>query len=182
MNGNAWPEEVLEQYRHRKQQSERSLAQVTDTELFETVGDIPLPIAAQMKHLGSNHRSRWRDFLTSDGEKSDRDRDGEFVVDGETRESIQRIWYEGWRINFETLEALGAEDLEKTVTIRGEPLTVAQAIQRNLTHLAYHTGQIVSLARHFAAERWQTLSIPLGGSEEYNQAMRAKWGDWNDES
>jgi hypothetical protein len=95
MNGEAWLGEILQQYHHRKEQCERSVAQVTDAQLFETVGEIPLPVAAQMKHLGGNHRSRWRDFLTTDGEKSDRNREGEFVVDGETPESIRRIWEEG---------------------------------------------------------------------------------------
>lgn len=178
MNAEAWLQEILDQYRHRKRQCERSFEQVTDEQLFEPVAGIPLPIAAQMKHLGGNHRSRWRDFLTTDGEKADRDRDGEFVVDGETAESIRAIWDEGWRITFDELERLEARDLEKTVTIRGEPMTVVQAIQRNLTHLAYHTGQIVSLARHFAADNWQTLSIPPGQSEAYNERMREKWGDW----
>jgi len=128
-----------------------------------------------------NHRSRWRDFLTTDGEKPDRNRDGEFIVEGETPDSIREQWKEGWMVTFESLEALGPADLEKKITIRGEPLTVGEAIQRNLTHLAYHTGQIVSLALHFAGDSWQTLSIPVGRSEAYNEEMREKWGDWEGE-
>ncbi|MCP4204019.1 MAG: DUF1572 domain-containing protein [bacterium] len=178
MNGAAWLDEVLAQYRYRKDQCERAIAQVTDEQLFETVGEIPLCLAAQMKHLGGNHRSRWRDFLTTDGEKADRNRDGEFIVEDETPESIRATWDEGWRITFDTLESLGPGDLERTVTIRGEPLTVVQAIQRNLTHLAYHTGQIISLARHLAGESWQTLSIAPGKSEAHNARMRERWGDW----
>ena len=178
MNGEVWLAEILDQYRYRKEQCERAVAQVSDEQLFDTVGGIPLPIAAQMKHLGGNHSSRWRDFLTTDGEKADRNRDGEFVVEGETPESIWAIWEEGWRLTFETLESLTTDDLEKTVTIRGEPMTVVQAIQRNLTHLAYHTGQIVSLARHVAGESWQTLSIAPGDSEAHNEKMRERWGDW----
>ncbi len=178
MNAQAWLEEVLAQFRSRKQQCERSLAQVADEQLFETVGDIPLCLAAQMKHLGGNHRSRWRDFLTSDGEKRDRDRDGEFIVEGETPASIRAVWNEGWRITFETLESLTIDDLDKTITIRGEPQSVATAVTRNLTHLAYHTGQIVSLARHFAGDDWQTLSIRRGESEAHNQKMRERYGDW----
>lgn len=178
MDAQAWLKEIGEQYRYRKQQCERALEQVTDEQLFETVGRIPVCLAAQMKHLGNNHRSRWRDFLTTDGEKPDRNRDGEFIVDGETAETIREVWDEGWRITFESLDALGPEDLDKTITIRGEPHTVVQAVQRNLTHLAYHTGQIVSLARHFAGDEWRTLSIAVGESEAYNRRMREKWGDW----
>ncbi len=178
MNGAAWLDEVLAQYRYRKNQCERAVAQVTEEQLFETVGEIPLCLAAQMKHIGGNHRSRWRDFLTSDGEKPDRNRDDEFVVDGETPDSIRALWNEGWRITVEALESLTAQDLEKTVTIRGEPHTVVRAVQCNLTHLSYHTGQIVSLARHFAGESWQTLSIAPGESETYNRRMRGKWGSW----
>ncbi len=178
MDGGAWLKEVVDQYHYRKAQCERAIEQVTDEQLFETAGRIPLCLAAQMKHIGGNHRSRWRDFLTTDGEKPDRNRDSEFIVEGETPDSIRGQWKEGWTITFESLEALGPDDLEKKITIRGEPLTVVEAIQRNLTHLAYHTGQIVSLARHFAGDDWQTLSIPVGKSEAYNEKMREKWGDW----
>ena len=178
MDGGAWLREAIDQYRYRKGQCERAIEQVTKEQLFETVGSIPLSLAAQMKHIGGNHRSRWRDFLTTDGEKRDRHRDQEFIVEGETPESIRAQWEEGWRITFATLESLGPDDLEKRVTIRGEPHTVVEAIQRNLTHLAYHTGQIVQLARHFAGDDWQTLSIAPGESEAHNARMRDKWGDW----
>ena len=178
MDGRAWLDEAIWEYRKRKEQCERALAQVSDEQLFERVGGIHMSLAAQMKHLGGNHRSRWRDFLTTDGEKPDRDRDSEFVVEGETPESIRAIWDEGWRITFEELEALRPRDLEAKITIRGEPHTAIQAIQRNMTHLAYHTGQIVQLARHFAGDDWRTLSIPPGRSEAYNAKMREKWGDW----
>lgn len=178
MNAGAWLEEIRDQYRYRKDQCERAIAQVDEAKWFVPIGCIPLGLAAQMKHLGGNHRSRWRDFLTTDGEKRDRNRDQEFVVEGETAESIRAIWDEGWRITFETLDSLGPDDLEKRVTIRGEPLTVAQAIQRNLTHLAYHTGQIVSLAIHHAGDSWQSLSVPVGESEAYNARMRERFGDW----
>ena len=180
MDGRAWLDEAIWEYRKRKKQCERALEQVSDAQLFETVGRIHMSLAAQMKHLGGSHRSRWRNFLTTDGEKPDRHRDSEFVVEGETPESIRAIWDEGWRITFEALEALQAPDLEKKVTIRGEPHTVLQAIQRNMTHLAYHVGQIVQLARHFAGDDWQTLSIPQGESEAYNAKMREKWGDWRE--
>jgi len=179
MNERAWLEEVVSQYRQHKARCERAAVQVSDEDLFSALEGNPVSIAVLMKHLGGNHRSRWRDFLTSDGEKADRARDGEFVVDGETPESIRAHWDEGWRITFETLDSLEPDDLEKTVTIRGQPHSVVEALTRNLTHLAYHTGQIVHLARHFAGDRWQTLSVPVGESEAYNTRMREKWGDWS---
>ena len=180
MNGQAWLDEVRQQFRYRKDQCERAVAQVSDDELFETVGEIPVCLAAQLKHIGSNHRSRWRDFLTTDGEKSDRHRDGEFLVDDETPDSIRAIWDEGWRITFDELDRLTANDLETTVTIRGESMSAFQAILRNLTHLAYHAGQIVSLSRHFAGDEWQTLSIAPGESEAHNRRMRELHGDWSE--
>ncbi len=131
-----------------------------------------------MKHVGCNNRSRWRDFRTTDGEKLDRNRESEFIVDSESRSSIHKKWQEGWRIAFETLESLEPADLEKTVTIRGQAHSVVQAIHRNLNHVVYHTGQIVQLARHFTGDAWQTLSIAPGKSEEHNAAMRARYGDW----
>jgi hypothetical protein len=180
VDGQAWLREVIDQYRHRKAQCERAIEQISKEDLFEPVGSIPLCLAAQMKHIGGNHRSRWRDFLTTDGEKRDRNRDQEFIVEGETAASIREQWEEGWRITFESLDALAPKDLETRVTIRGEPHTVVEAIQRNLTHLAYHTGQIVQLARHFAGDEWQTLSIAAGESETHNARMREKWGDWGE--
>jgi len=178
MDGQAWLDEVTDQFRRHKTLCERAVAQVPEDRLFERVGRIHLSLAALLKHLGGNHRSRWRDFLTTDGEKRDRDRDTEFIVDGDSAESVWALWNEGWHLTFDSLESLGAEDLGKTVTIRGEPHTVVQALQRNLTHLAYHTGQIVQLARHFAGDRWQTLSVPLGESAAHNARMGETWGNW----
>jgi uncharacterized damage-inducible protein DinB len=179
MNERAWLDEIISQYRSHKKRCERAVEQVSDEDLFRPLSGNPASIAVVMKHLGGNHRSRWRDFLTTDGEKADRNRDQEFVVEGETPESIRAIWGEGWRITFDTLESLEPDDLEKTITIRGEPHTVVQALTRNLTHLAYHTGQIVHLARHYAGDDWQTLSVAIGKSEEHNAQMRERWGDWN---
>ena len=178
MDERAWLDEIIDQYRQYKDRCERAAAQVSDEDLFHALEGNPVSIASLMKHLGGNHRSRFRDFLTTDGEKSDRHRDREFVVDGETPASIRGHWDEGWRITFSTLESLEPSDLDRTITIRGEPHTVVQALQRSLTHLAYHAGQIVHLARHFAGDQWQTLSVPIGQSEEYNAQMREKWGSW----
>lgn len=178
MDGAAWLEEVGSLYRRYKSHCERAAAQVSDEDFFLPVGRSPHSIAVLTKHLGGNHRSRWRDFLTTDGEKRDRDRESEFIAEGETRAAIEARWEEGWAIAFESLAGLEPADLDRTVTIRGEPLSVMQAIHRNLNHVVYHTGQIVQLARHFTGDAWQTLSIAPGKSEEHNAAMRAKYGDW----
>jgi hypothetical protein len=118
-------------------------------------------IATLMKHMGGNMRSRWTDFLTTDGEKPDRNRDAEFELEaGATLDRLRSDWEEGWRRLFSTLEALGPDDLSRTVTIRGEPLTVLEAIERATAHYAYHVGQIVFLAKHLRSGAWQTLSVP----------------------
>ena len=123
-----------------------------------------------MKHVTGNLLSRWRDFLTSDGEKPDRRRDEEFVVgDADSRERLLARWDEGWAVLFEALKPLGPADLGRPVLIRGETLAVLEAIHRQLTHYAYHVGQIVYLAKHYAGSRWTSLSIPLGKSEEFNR-------------
>lgn len=169
---------VVAQYRQYKAYCERAAAQVSDDDFFATVGAIPLSVGVQLKHLAGNHRSRWRDFLTSDGEKRDRARDAEFVHEGETRAQVMEAWEAAWAITFGSLEALTTADLGATITIRGEPMTALEAIQRNLAHLAYHTGQVVQLARHFAGDDWQTLSVPVGASAAHNEQMRERFGDW----
>ncbi|MGD2115980.1 MAG: DUF1572 family protein [Acidobacteriota bacterium] len=177
MDGAVWLEEMRSLYRQYKGMCERAAEQVSDEDFFGSAGG-PHSIAVLMKHLGENHRSRWRDFLTTDGEKRDRDRESEFTAEGETRASIRARWEEGWGIAFDELERLEPADLERTVTIRGQPLSVMQALLRNLSHVVYHTGQIVQLARHFTGDAWQTLSIAPGKSEEFNASMRARYGDW----
>jgi hypothetical protein len=155
-------DDVIGEYRKQKQLAERAIAQVgNDADLFVTLGADENSIATIVKHLAGNLRSRWTDFLGSDGEKPDRNRDLEFEnVRGETRVSLLARWALGWRVLFDTLEALKPEDLSRTVVIRNEPHTVVQAITRNLTHTAHHVGQIVFLAKHFAGDGWRTLSIP----------------------
>jgi hypothetical protein len=124
-------------------------------------------LAVIMKHMAGNMRSRWRDFLTSDGEKPDRHRDLEFeILSHEDRAEIFRQWEEGWQYLFGALEPLTTEDLGRSVTIRGEPHSVSQAIVRQLAHYAEHAGQIVFLAKHLRSSEWQSLSIPRGKSEE----------------
>ncbi|MEM8961169.1 MAG: DUF1572 family protein [Acidobacteriota bacterium] len=174
-----WLVDIRAEFRRHKDTCDRAARQVKDDQFFATVGNYPMSIALLMQHLGGNHRSRWRDFLTTDGEKRDRHRDREFVIaEGTTRADVEAVWETGWTIAFESLSALTVSDLDKTVTIRGEPHRVPRAIQRSLTHLAYHSGQIVLLARHFADERWQTWSVAPGQTDAYNAAMRAQYGDW----
>lgn len=180
MDGRAWLHEIERQYREHKDLCERAAAQVSDADFFTSFGRHPNSVGVLMKHVGGNLRSRWRDFLTTDGEKADRNRETEFGTEGETRASVLATWDEGWRVALEELRALSPDDLERTVTIRGEPHPVVRAIHRNLSHVAYHCGQIVQLARHLAGVRWRMLSVPPGESEEYNAAMRAKHGDWSD--
>jgi hypothetical protein len=123
-----------------------------------------------IKHIAGNMRSRFTDFLTSDGEKPDRRRDQEFeMTRSTTREEVMLWWEDGWAIVFSAIDALKPDDVSRTVTIRGEPHTVLQAINRQIAHYAYHIGQIVFLAKHFRSEQWKSLSIPRGKSEEFNR-------------
>lgn len=126
-----------------------------------------------MKHVAGNLASRWTDFLTTDGEKPDRNRDGEFVDSFASRPELLALWEHGWTQLLTTLRRLKPEDLEKTVTIRGEPHSVPLAMERSLGHTCYHIGQIVLLARIHAGPNWKTLTIPRGGSQQYNQS---NWG------
>jgi hypothetical protein len=180
MDGRAWLDEITAHYLEYKDLSERAAAQVADRDFFTPFGNSPLSVGVHLKHVGGNLRSRWRDFLTADGEKADRHREREFSADGETRESCTARWDEGWRVALEELRALAPEDLERTVTVRGEPLPVVKAILRNFAHVAYHCGQIVQLARHLAGDRWEFLSIPPGDSDAFNATMGRKHGDWSD--
>lgn len=171
-------EEAVRQFRKLKGLADSAVAQVADEDLFVMLDEESNSIAIIMKHLAGNMQSRWRDFLTSDGEKPDRNRDSEFVLeDGETKNSVLERWEDGWRCLFEALAPLTPKDLSRTVLIRGEPHSVMEAMNRQLTHYAYHVGQIVFLAKHFAAGKWQSLSIPRGKSQEFNAAMRKKRAD-----
>ncbi len=154
-------EDCLLQLRKLKAQADKAMAQVDDSRFFALLDADANSIALIVKHVAGNMRSRWTDFLTSDGEKTDRNRDAEFereIVD--TREAIVARWEAGWDVLFAAIGSLQPADLEKTVTIRNEPHTVVQAIHGQLSHYASHVGQIVLLAKHFAGPGWQTLSIP----------------------
>jgi hypothetical protein len=161
-----------------KRLAEKSLAQVSDNDFFAALDPGSNSVAVIVKHLAGNLRSRWTDFLTSDGEKPDRRRDAEFEIGpDDTRSSLSGRWEEGWRTLFAALESLAPEDLSREVLIRGERISVVRAINRQLTHYADHVGQIVLLSKHWAGERWQTLSIPRGKSEEVNRAALERAGE-----
>lgn len=159
--------DALRQVRKLKLLADRAVMQIPPDKLFATLDRESNSIALIMKHLAGNMRSRWTDFLTTDGEKPDRRRDAEFTVEpGDTDDRILERWEAGWRALFAALEPLTAADLGRTVTIRGEPHSVVEAINRQMTHYAYHVGQIVILAKHFTGSAWRSLSIPRGKSGE----------------
>ena len=160
-------------FRYYKQLAERAIAQVTDEQLTAVLDPEMNSIALIAKHMAGNMRSRWTDFLTSDGEKPDRRRDTEFEHPPASRAALLELWEEGWRHVFRALEPLSDEDLGRTVTIRGEAHSVMQAINRQVAHYACHCGQIVLLAKHFQHGNWKSLSIPRGKSEEYNRGLAA---------
>lgn len=161
-------EEIKRQMRGHKRMAENAMLQLEDKDFFTTIDSEANSIAILVKHIAGNARSRFADFLTSDGEKPDRFRDQEFEVTSETtREEVSRWWEQGWTQVFTTLDSLKPEDLVRTVTIRQEPHTVMQALNRALAHYAQHIGQIVFLAKHLRSDQWKTLSIPRGKSEEY---------------
>jgi uncharacterized damage-inducible protein DinB len=170
----AYLRNIVRTYRTYKEMAERAIEQVpSDEDLNRELDESSNSIAIIVKHMSGNLRSRFRDFLTSDGEKPDRDRDSEFESVGRvSREQLLRWWSSAWEIAMKSIEALTADDLERTVRIRGEELLVVEALNRSVTHAAYHVGQIVYLARHFASPNWKTLSIPKGRSAEAGAAKQ----------
>lgn len=160
--------ETLETFRSYKKLAERAFEQISDDEFFVLLDAGSNSLAMISKHIGGNLRSRFSDFLTSDGEKADRDRDSEFVTETDTRESIMQVWETGWQTLFDTLESLTVEDLGKTVKIRTEDFTVTKAFTRSLSHISSHVGQITFLAKHLRSTDWKTLSVPRGKTNEFN--------------
>jgi hypothetical protein len=161
--------EAVGAFRGQKRLADGAIEQVSDEELFRSIDAESNSIALIMKHMYGNMRSRWTDFLTTDGEKPDRRRDSEFLVEGEDRRAITERWESGWQTVFDALAPLTPEDLLREVTIRGEPHTVVKAINRQISHYGQHTGQIVFLAKHLKSSGWKTLSIPRGESETFNK-------------
>ena len=179
MSGDAIVQNYLDDSRSAmrayKKLAEKAIAQLKDDEFFVTLDDEGNSVAVVMKHMAGNMISRWTDFLTSDGEKPNRNRDMEFVIEtNTTKDDVLAYWQRGWQCVFDALEPLHPEDCEKTITIRGEKHTIVQALNRQLMHYAYHIGQIVFLAKHFRATEWTSLSIPRNRSAEFNASMSEK--------
>ena len=165
-------EEARRQLRGQKRMCEAAMAQVRDEELFVTLDPEANSIAILVKHLAGNMRSRFTDFLATDGEKPDRFRDREFEIGaGTTRAEVMQWWEEGWSILFRAIDSLKSEEVMHKVTIRDEPHTVLQAINRQIAHYAAHIGQIVMLAKHLRSSEWKTLTIPRGKSEEFKSVV-----------
>jgi hypothetical protein len=158
------------QFRRTKRMAERAFEQLADEDFFFRLNPRQNSIHVIVKHLAGNMRSRWTDFLTTDGEKPDRDRESEFVEDLVSREQIMKSWESGWATVFAALEPLTDADLSRTVRIRNEPLTVVEALVRQIEHYGYHVGQVVLIAKHLRGERWNYLTIPPGGSAPFNRA------------
>ncbi len=158
-----------------KKLADKALLQLNDDEFFIMLDEEANSIAVIMKHMAGNMFSRWTNFLTTDGEKPDRKRDLEFVIDPKTsKEAVIAYWEKGWQTVFDALEPLGADDLGTKVLIRGEEHTVIQAINRQLMHYANHIGQIIFLAKHFRSAEWKSLSIPRNKSNDFNQYLNAQ--------
>jgi len=166
--------DTTQAFRSYKKMAEKAMAQVSDEEFFRAIDPESNPLAVIVKHIGGNLRSRWTDFLTTDGEKPDRFRDSEFVSDEDTRASLMVLWETGWLALFDTFEQLTPDDLNKIVTIRSEEFTVVRAMVRSLAHTASHVGQIVFLAKHLRSVEWKNLSIPRNTSEEFRAFMAEK--------
>ena len=163
-------DEAHRQMRGYKRLAEGAMAQLKDHELFLTLDPESNSIAVLVKHMAGNMRSRFTDFLTTDGEKPDRHRDQEFELSSATtRADLTKWWEEGWARVFAAIEALKPDDVMRAVTVRGQPHTVLQAINRQIAHYAQHTGQIVFIAKHIRSGKWKTLSIPRGKSEDFKK-------------
>ena len=175
--GQHYLEDALRTFRDYKKLAERAFAQTSDEDFFRTIDDESNSIAVIIKHIAGNMLSRWTDFLTTDGEKPERNRDMEFVLAPETtKDEMIAFWERGWKCTFEAIEPLTADDLMRTVRIRGEDHTVMQAMNRQIAHYANHVGQIVYLAKHFKSSEWQSLSVPKNKSAEFNTKLQNRAG------
>ena len=169
----SYTQDARDLLRYYKRLGDRAVEQCPNANLFTALDPESNSIAIIVKHMSGNMRSRWTDFLTSDGEKPDRNRDTEFVAPPATRAGLMKTWNEAWDKIFEALTPLSDADLTRTVTIRGEPHSVMQAVNRQIAHYAYHVGQIVFLAKHFKASEWKSLSVPRNKSAEFNRRVQA---------
>jgi len=168
--------DIKTQFIKHKGLIENSIHQINEKQFFHQINEESNSIAILVKHLSGNLISRWSKFLTSDGEKPDRNRETEFIIaESDTKENLMNRLEFAWQVVFETFESLTADALGSTIFIRGEPHTVIEAINRGATHCAYHTGQIVYLAKYFSSKDWHSLSIPKGKTNEFNEKMKKNW-------
>lgn len=175
--GEHYLDDAVKTFRAYKKTAEQAFAQISDKDFFRAIDDESNSIAIIVKHMAGNMLSRWTDFLTTDGEKPDRNRDLEFVMLPETtREEMLAFWEKGWASVFAAIEPLTPADLMRVVQIRGQDHTVVQAINRQLSHYANHVGQIILLAKHFKGAEWQTLSVPKNKSAEFNAQFKSREG------
>jgi Protein of unknown function (DUF1572) len=169
----SYVQDSIDLFNYYKKLGDRAMAQCPDEGLFTTLDAESNSIAIIVKHMSGNMRSRWTDFLTTDGEKPDRHRDTEFEEPPKTRAELIELWERGWKYLFDALTPLNDADLVRTVTIRTEPHSAMQAINRQVAHYSYHVGQIVFLAKHAAADKWQALTVPKKKSAEFNKQVAA---------
>jgi hypothetical protein len=161
-------DDIRREFHVQRRLAEKAVAQLEEPELFRTAGDEDNSVAVLMKHVGGNLRSRWRDPFESDGEKPDRRRDAEFEIGAaDNAESVRQVWETGWATLEQTLATMSPADMDRPLTIRGETLSLVNALHRSLAHTAQHVGQIILLARQWRGRQWRTLSIPRGESDRY---------------
>ena len=176
--GTHYLEDAVARMQDYRTQADKAIAQLKDEEFFISLDEEGNSVAVIMKHLAGNMISRWTEFLTTDGEKPNRNRDSEFVIEPKiSKDDIISYWEKGWQCLFEALKPLKAEDLEKKILIRGQEHTVLQAINRQLMHYANHIGQIIFLAKHFRSSEWKTLSVARNRSEEFTARLKAIGGE-----
>jgi uncharacterized damage-inducible protein DinB len=170
--GDAFFKSAIARFTEYKALGDKTFLQLSEQQLHVQPNNESNSIALIIQHLHGNMQSRWTAFLTEDGEKPWRNRDAEFEIKTQSKEELLRLWEEGWAVLLHALAALSEHDLLKKITIRSQPLTVVDAINRQLAHYSYHTGQVVFMGKWLLAERWQTLSIPKGGSQSFNDTLQ----------
>ena len=171
-------EVALKSFKRQKTLAEKAMEQLADEDFYKQPDQESNSIAIIIKHLAGNMRSRWLNFLTTDGEKVDRNRDSEFVDPPQGKQSLLELWEKGWQYTFNAIESLNPDDVNKQVMIRDEPHTVVEAIERQVDHYAQHVGQIIYLARHFKGKGFASLSIPKGQSEAFiPESLKSKWAN-----
>ncbi len=173
MNAETFLNSAIQQFQDYKNLADRTFAQLEEKDFYFSPDGFNNSIAVNITHMHGNMLSRWTNFLTEDGEKDWRKRDTEFEAEYYNQEQLMQLWDDGWQVLFTTMKSLTPNDLDKTIYIRTKPLTVIDAIHRQLTHYASHVGQIIFLGKHIKGAEWQTLSIKKGGSKEFNEKMKS---------